>query len=247
MEYLHKFETQAQCDAYVNSENYKEPFTAYIEENGGISYNKPSMPQHDYVEIGGVKWATMNLGATAVTDYGKYYAWGETQGYTAEQITGATPEKAFNGQDYKYGDCDWVGPDYGMTKYNNTDGLITLQPIDDAVTQEWGGNWRIPTNTEWTSLIDAVNTAWTTDYQGSGVAGIICTDKTDSTNVLFLPSAGEFYNGRLSSSSGAFLSSILITPYAIDYGEASEYGLVVGGVDGFTRCKGMSVRGILDE
>lgn len=28
MEYLHKFTTQAQCDAYMNGEDYKEPFTA---------------------------------------------------------------------------------------------------------------------------------------------------------------------------------------------------------------------------
>ena len=41
---------------------------------------------HDYVEIGGKKWATMNVGATTVagspeTAYGDYYAWGETVTY----------------------------------------------------------------------------------------------------------------------------------------------------------------------
>lgn len=41
---------------------------------------------HDYVEIGGIKWATMNIGANSVTDTGLYFQWGDTQGYAADQI-----------------------------------------------------------------------------------------------------------------------------------------------------------------
>lgn len=41
---------------------------------------------HEYVEIGGRKWATMNVGATTVagspkTAYGDYYTWGELETY----------------------------------------------------------------------------------------------------------------------------------------------------------------------
>lgn len=41
---------------------------------------------HEYVEIGGRKWATMNVGATTVagspkTAYGDYYTWGEIDTY----------------------------------------------------------------------------------------------------------------------------------------------------------------------
>ncbi len=32
----------------------------------------------EYVDLGlSVKWATMNIGAESVTDYGVYFAWGE--------------------------------------------------------------------------------------------------------------------------------------------------------------------------
>lgn len=35
---------------------------------------------HGYVDLGlSVKWATMNVGASSPTDYGGYYAWGETR------------------------------------------------------------------------------------------------------------------------------------------------------------------------
>ena len=51
--YLHKFATQAECDAYTESENYVEPFTALIAENSGkVVYNvtsgAPVPPPVDY-------------------------------------------------------------------------------------------------------------------------------------------------------------------------------------------------------
>ena len=36
---------------------------------------------HEYVEIGGVKWATKNVGAEKETDFGLYFQHGEIQGY----------------------------------------------------------------------------------------------------------------------------------------------------------------------
>ena len=34
-----------------------------------------------------VKWATCNVGASSPEEYGLYFAWGETTGYTGEQVT----------------------------------------------------------------------------------------------------------------------------------------------------------------
>ena len=45
-----------------------------------------SLNGFEYVDLGlpsGTLWATMNVGASSETDYGLYFAWGETQGYTA--------------------------------------------------------------------------------------------------------------------------------------------------------------------
>ena len=44
---------------------------------------------YDYVDLGlpsGTLWATKNVGATNETDYGLYFQWGDTQGYTSEQV-----------------------------------------------------------------------------------------------------------------------------------------------------------------
>lgn len=145
---------------------------------------------YEYVEIAGIKWATMNVGANSVTDYGLYFQWGDTQGYTADQLGSGEGQKAFTSNDYKYATGST------MTKYNSTDGKTVLDAEDDAVTAAWGINWRMPTNEELQALSNATTQSWTDDYQGSGVAGMVCTDKTDSSKVLFFPAAGRLYNSR---------------------------------------------------
>ena len=54
----------------------------------------------EYVDLGlpsGTKWATCNVGADKETDYGFYFAFGETKGYS-----GFTDAKKFNWGDYKF-------------------------------------------------------------------------------------------------------------------------------------------------
>lgn len=154
-------------------------------------------PTHEYVEIAGTKWATMNIGANSVTDTGLYFQWGDISGYTADQVGSGEGQKYFGWADYKYGNGTSSPGDTGMTKYNATDGLTTLEASDDAARANWGGSWRMPTKDEFVALGSAVNTAWTSSYNSSGVAGLVCTDKTDSSKVLFFPAAGNCRNGSV--------------------------------------------------
>ena len=175
------------------------PNVSFINESGGViclpelddPYNG-----HEYVEIGGLKWATMNIGATSPEEAGLYFAWGDTQGYTAEQVGSGEGKKYFGWADYKYGNGTSL-PDPTemakyMTKYNYTDGLTTLEAVDDAAVANWGGSWRIPTTDEFQALGAAVNTTWT---QVNNVYGILCTDKTDKSKTLFFPATGRCSNG----------------------------------------------------
>lgn len=209
----------------------------------------PQTPSHEYVEIGGVKWATMNVGATGITDTGLYFQWGDTQGYTASQVGSGSGQKYFGWADYKYGNGTSSPGNTGMTKYNSTDGKTVLDAEDDAVTADWGGSWRMPTTEEYVALGNAVNTAWTTDYQGSGVAGLVCTDKTDSSKVLFFPACGYCYNGRVLSvgSWDLYLSSSLFN-YYVQWAYYFEFrdGSVKWQENTY-RSNGFSVRGVLSE
>ncbi len=142
---------------------------------------------HDYVEIAGIKWATMNVGAESITDYGLYFQWGDTQGYTASQVGSGEGKKYFSWDDYKFNPS---GDGLTFTKYNSTDGKKVLDAEDDAVRANWGGNWRMPTKDEFVALGSATTSAWTNNYQSSGVAGLVLTDKTDSSKTLFFPACG---------------------------------------------------------
>jgi hypothetical protein len=74
----------------------------------------------------------------------------------------------------------------------------------------------MPTTAEFQALSAAVNTVWTDDYQGSGVAGLVCTDKIDSSKALFFPAAGGCFDGSVEGGSGGgYWSSSLYTDHRL--------------------------------
>ena len=245
MKYVTKFETQT---AYTSAESSLIlPNVSLIAETNVVAYKQVEpAPSHDFVEIGGIKWATMNVGATGVTDYGLFFQWGDTQGYTAAQVGSGSGQKYFGWSDYKYWTADTGSGSSGMTKYNSTDGKTVLDASDDAVTAAWGGSWRIPTANEFLALTAATNSSWVTDYQGSGINGTLFTDKTDSSKVLFFPAAGRCGRGSVGSvgGEGNYWSSSLNTN-GVTYGHYLGFGSSSVTVSYNYRYRGYSVRGVL--
>jgi uncharacterized protein (TIGR02145 family) len=248
--WVSNFNTTTELQAFSGTTAFSQPHVSLTKDDGKVHFFDPCKSiivntTYDWVEIGGVKWATKNVGALTVTDYGQYFQWGDTQGFTADQVSGGC--KAFSWADYELGNGGSTAAD--MTKYNSTDGKTVLEEVDDAATVNMGSGWRIPTTAEFVALGAAVNTAWTANYQGSGVAGMVCTDKTDSSKVLFFPAAGSCSNGSVFDvgSLGNYWSSSLNTGIMI-YG--SYLGFDNGYVDwhnlSFRFC-GFSVRGVVDE
>ena len=105
----------------------------------------------------------MNIGANSVTDYGLYFQWGDTQGYTIDQVGEGSGKKYFYWRDYKY------SVDTSMTKYNSSDGKTALDTSDDAAIANWGADWRMPTTTEFRTLGNNVNVTWTNNYKSSTI------------------------------------------------------------------------------
>ena len=192
---------------------------------------------HEYVEIGGLKWATMNVGAEKPTDNGLYFAWGESNGYSVDQVKKGV--KHFIWSDYEH----------GGVKYNNYDRKATLDVEDDGVAVNWGGKWRMPTTTELQTLGNAVTTAWTSDYKSTRVNGMVCTAKDGSGAELFFPAAGFCYDGSMYDvgSYGCYWSSSLYS-----YNVQQVYGLSFFDVsmdwqNYITRRSGRSLRGVVGE
>ena len=245
MKYLKKFETESAYQSAKSS--LDKPCVSLVSATMDLHYD-PYIPPFvpDTVTIGGIKWAKCNVGATLPWETGLYFQWGDTQGYTASQVGSGEGKKYFGWADYKYSDGGSSASN--MSKYNSTDGKTVLDLEDDAAHAAWGGNWRMPTTAELQALGAAVNTAWTSDYQSTGVAGLVCTDKTDSSKVLFFPAAGFCEDGSVFDvgSYGNYWSSSLGTgnvPCAFkldfnggganwDNGDSRYYGYVVRGVLG---------------
>lgn len=147
---------------------------------------KESVVEYEYVDLGlpsGLLWATCNVGASKPTEYGDYFAWGET-----------TSKETYDWNTYKWSE----GTYETLTKYckEKADGLQTLLPEDDAAAINWGGAWRMPTRTEQSELKEGCTWEWTSDYMGSGVAGSVGTSKANK-NVIFFPAGGNKFDEKL--------------------------------------------------
>ena len=207
----------------------------------------PNDNNYAWVEIGGLRWATMNIGAVNETDIGLYFQWGDTQGYTASQVGMGEGKKQFVWVDYKYGNGANTPGASDMTKYNSTDGKTVLDLEDDAARVNWGGSWRMPTTEEYVALGAAVNSAWTSNYNDSGIAGLVLTDKTDSSKELFFPASGYCYGGSYGNRGliGQYWSSSLHSNVVDSQKMNFKEDRVIWQNDG-KRNFGYAVRGVMD-
>ena len=191
-----------------------------------------------YVEINGLKWATMNIGATSATEAGKYFAWGETTGHAAATVSSNAFVFGTDNAGFAWKNCPFaVG---GTNKFNKyvpasktsflADGFTgdtktVLDLADDAANANWGGSWRMPTKAEFDALGEG------TGVTSPGSGRLFGT----SPNQIFLPAAGygdgtDLYNA---GDYGYYWSSSLYTvlPYDAFYlyfddGDAYTYSII---------------------
>lgn len=203
MKHLKLFETTAAFDAA--KDNIEKPYVALIEDDSKVHYK--DVPHYEMVDLGlpsGLKWAKCNIGAEKETDYGLYFQWGATEGYTAEQV--AKREKVFYFDTTPYQTNGSAGTTYSATKWTKYLGSTTstykdpsatdedalktvLDPEDDAATKIMGKGWSIPTKADYDELFVNTTKEWVTNYNDSGVNGRLFTSKTNG-NTLFIPAAG---------------------------------------------------------
>lgn len=147
----------------------------------------------------GTKWSCCNLGATKPEEYGNFYAWGETGGYTSKgEIEGSSDYSAYEMSDriFNWAHYKWCnGSFYTLTKYctqegyGTVDGKTKLGLTDDAAHVSWGGNWRMPTEDEIKELIENTYFGYQPEIV-NGVIGYKLSNKNNEDNYIFLPAAG---------------------------------------------------------
>lgn len=197
--------------------------------NNGYNYVDLGLPSHTL-------WATCNIDADKPTDVGLYFHWGDSKGYTKEQLG---KDKAFSWSDYKFSlDSSFSN----FSKY--TTASESLELADDAAHVNMGGDWHMPTPTQIKELIDNTINAWTTQ---DGVKGWLFTSKTDNSKSIFIPAAGYASNGSLcDSGSGGYVWSSTLSTYGVGYGQFLDFYSDDVSLDNYGgRCNGFSVRGVI--
>ena len=159
--------------------------------------SSPSILPPNAVDLGlpsGIKWGSLNLGATKPEENGDFYAWGETEPYYSNLDPLTWKQGKESG--YAWSSYRWcLGKSNLLTKYCTntsygydgfTDNKIELDPEDDAAFVNLGGKWRMPTDAEWTELRQ--NCTWTWKWTSmSGPNGYEV--KGPNGNSIFLPTA----------------------------------------------------------
>ena len=195
----------------------------------------------------GPYWAECNVGATKPEEYGYYFWWGDTVGYTNTE----------SGWNSVKGGRIWFIDEgkAASTSYKGKSSLLSagyidstgnLAPAHDAATEYFGSPWRMPTEDEIGALINNCTTTWTTR---NGVYGQLVTGKDNySDKSIFLPATGYgsdtrlWYRGVL----GCYWSS---TPHS-DYTQyacflrfdSSGFAIPRPPAGGICRYTGLSVR-----
>lgn len=237
MKHLNLFNSNSEYELHKNSSQYVTPEVSFIEETNTIFY-VPKQELYEFVDLGlpsGTKWASCNIGAENPEDFGLYFAWGETEGYS-----GITDTKKFNWSDYKW--CS--GSISTLTKYNNkssygvVDNLTTLELSDDAAYQN-DNTCRMPTKDECQELLNNTTSTWETL---NGVNGRRITSKTNS-NSIFVPTTGYCYKGSVTNAgSNGYYWSSSSNESKLGDGHALCFSPGNMNMGNGSRCNGFSIR-----
>lgn len=273
--YLKLFNEHSEYKSFIQTEGFVRPNVSYCIQEDKVHYNPlPNANGHEYVDLGlpsGTLWAKKNVGATSETDSGLYFAWGETQGYTASQVG---TNKNFSWSNYAFGSSS------PFSKYD-TDGLDHLELTDDAASVNMGGEWHMPNRAQMVELFSGTtngfinssgvftqygnwdSTGWhndstsTTAQTSFGTAGHIffnttyasVSDAINASDYLFIPAAGVcadvsvFDVGDLGCLWGSALYTENVnSAWCFDF-DSHRAGVYNDG----GRCSGRSVRGVVGQ
>ena len=238
----------ADCEVHTNG-TYRLLWDAQA-DLGQVTYDNmvvrvTTVKGHAKVQLweGGPYWATTNIGAENPEDSGYYFWWGDTVGYKRENDKWVATDGSSSNFSFTSSNTPTYNKDIATLK---SEGYITadsnLVPAHDAAHVHWGGNWRMPTDAEFSALINNCTTTWTTR---NGVYGRLVTGKGSyADRSIFLPAAGygsgSYLNGP--GSKGYTWSS---TPNSDSSGRAWSLDFYSGyfyqsGIS--DRCYGQSVR-----
>ncbi len=234
--YLNKKSTLAYGKIIQGNEfKYASVAWTYVDPNEEDTSTEPDFSPsgvengYAYVDLGlGIGWAVQNIGAESPEQNGGYYMWGET---VSRSNSWWWYYSLYTGDTNSYLD---------ETKFRTPYSDISRTNYD-AAKVKMGGNWRMPTRAECTSLINncEIKKGTYNDVEGFVITG-------PSGKSIFIPKAGQKKKEDIRSSG---VSANIWT--SITDGKSYAYyisinGIAEGKIDSWQKYYGMSVRGVID-
>ena len=182
---------------------------AYAINKKGVAYGADVMFEtlSRLVDLGlSVKWASCNVGAERPDESGHFFAWGETKQKVDYSRSTYKYCQLYNTSNF-YGYMCTKYSDYVNWCYNGIfiDNKAVLELEDDAAHVNLGGEWRMPTKTEFNELITKCTCTFTTQ---NNVNGYKITGPNGRS--IFLPSAGHVnYGSPTQVGTGFYWTSVL--------------------------------------
>lgn len=131
----------------------------------------------DYVDLGlSVKWATRNVGAKNLEDYGDFYAWGETK-----------TKESYSWSNYIIAENKCGTSSDPLSIYISSASKSIEATKYDVAYCDLGKKWRMPTMEEMKELLNKCTFHWTKDNMVNG-----CIVVGPNGNKMFLPAGGGF-------------------------------------------------------
>lgn len=240
MEYLRQFADTAAYNAAKSGGLLSLPTVSLIKDDMSVMYDPYVAPELPYVDLGlpsGILWMRTNIGAEIETEAGNYYQWGSV---TPLHLEGTTVNPPADWDHCPY--CTSDSPTF--SKYNDTDGLETLEASDDIVTATYGQSYRMPTSDEFTELRNETNIS-TVILEGLNC--IKFTNKSDSDKYIILPVAGycEFSELKSFNEHGVYWSSNR-TSWLEQHAQYLASNTESASVGSISRFRAGSIRGVYD-
>ena len=192
-------------------------FTVTIELPGGVQLWE-----------NGPYWAECNVGAATPEEYGYYFWWGDTVGYRRENDAWVASDGSTSNFLFNIDNTPTYSKDNAtLFARGYIDLTGNLAAAHDAAMAHLGSPWRMPTDAEFSALLDNCTTTWT---RQNGVYGRLVTGKGDyADKSIFLPATGYGYGSFIAicGSQGFYWSS---TPYSDNSGNAGFLGFASDGI-----------------
>ena len=190
MYYIKTFETTKEYKK--SSLNY--PNISLVEEDSMLYFQAS-----DYVDLGltsGTLWMKCNIGATSETDYGLYFQWGDTVGYTGDAAKTHSTWSTCPGNGGKSSYKEAFLATWDKEHLTNN----TLNTDVDAAYIHSNGRMKMPTTAQCQELQKETNHSYVTNYNNTGINGMKFVSKKNASKYIFIPNSGYFSDGKFNTS-----------------------------------------------